>query len=180
MICWSYVVPILLGAIGVQDLIKKHCQQNIACCQNSPSGAVSRNSTHIFLHLLIYNAGRRPGRTRAALCGSWGCALVGFNPNNLFFFFGKCGLSFYRCSHLRPLFPVLLPRWSFTVTFIQGTKSKLNYSHLLPGPPSEPWRTSETCWSADAQAIHQPEHRLENSLLIGWPFYKTLRSIRPL
>ncbi|CEJ54630.1 Putative Hydrophobin [Penicillium brasilianum] len=32
-------VPILLGAIGVQDLIKKHCQQNIACCQNSPSNA---------------------------------------------------------------------------------------------------------------------------------------------
>ncbi|CEJ54629.1 Rodlet protein [Penicillium brasilianum] len=32
-------VPILLGLIGVQDLVKKNCQQNIACCQNSPSGA---------------------------------------------------------------------------------------------------------------------------------------------
>ncbi|KAJ5464575.1 uncharacterized protein N7458_000261 [Penicillium daleae] len=29
----------LIFALGVQDLIKKHCQQNIACCQNSPSSA---------------------------------------------------------------------------------------------------------------------------------------------
>ncbi|KAJ5464579.1 uncharacterized protein N7458_000265 [Penicillium daleae] len=31
-------VPIFI-ALGVQDLIKKHCQQNIACCQNSGSNA---------------------------------------------------------------------------------------------------------------------------------------------
>ncbi|KAJ5464577.1 uncharacterized protein N7458_000263 [Penicillium daleae] len=30
-------IPIV--GIAVQDLIKKHCQQNIACCQNSPSSA---------------------------------------------------------------------------------------------------------------------------------------------
>ncbi|KAJ5151494.1 uncharacterized protein N7482_010746 [Penicillium canariense] len=29
-------VTALFGIIGVQDLLKKKCQQNIACCQNSP------------------------------------------------------------------------------------------------------------------------------------------------
>ncbi|KAJ5109565.1 hypothetical protein N7532_002210 [Penicillium argentinense] len=31
-------VPILIN-IPIQDLVKKKCQQNIACCQNSPSSA---------------------------------------------------------------------------------------------------------------------------------------------
>ncbi|KAJ5832768.1 hypothetical protein N7474_001079 [Penicillium riverlandense] len=31
-------IPILIG-IPLQDLVKKKCQQNIACCQNSPSSA---------------------------------------------------------------------------------------------------------------------------------------------
>jgi hypothetical protein len=33
-------IPILI-AVPIQDLINQKCKQNIACCQNSPSGAVS-------------------------------------------------------------------------------------------------------------------------------------------
>ncbi|KAJ5151495.1 uncharacterized protein N7482_010747 [Penicillium canariense] len=32
-------VPLLFGLAAIQDLVKKKCQQNIACCQNSPSSA---------------------------------------------------------------------------------------------------------------------------------------------
>jgi len=37
----TWIVPAVLGVLAVQDLLKKKCQQNIACCQNSPSNAVS-------------------------------------------------------------------------------------------------------------------------------------------
>ena len=33
-------IPILIG-IPIQDLVNQKCKQNIACCQNSPSSAVS-------------------------------------------------------------------------------------------------------------------------------------------
>ena len=33
-------IPVLIG-IPIQDLVNQKCKQNIACCQNSPSSAVS-------------------------------------------------------------------------------------------------------------------------------------------
>lgn len=44
-------IPVLIG-IPIQDLINQKCKQNIACCQNSPSSAVSTPAIPLYRTLL--------------------------------------------------------------------------------------------------------------------------------
>lgn len=53
------IVPII--GIAVQDIISKQCQQNIACCQSSPSTTVSISKHHLS-HQRLIRTGRRPHR----------------------------------------------------------------------------------------------------------------------
>ena len=58
------IVPII--GIAVQDIINKQCQQNIACCQSSPSTTASTSGYHAPHHKLT-GTGRRPHRPWSSL-----------------------------------------------------------------------------------------------------------------
>jgi hypothetical protein len=38
-------MELVLGAAGLTDFLKKNCQQNVACCQDTSSEAVSVTSS---------------------------------------------------------------------------------------------------------------------------------------
>jgi hypothetical protein len=63
-------IPILI-AIPIQDLINQKCKQNIACCQNSPSSAVSKPKLPSFDPQLTSLPELRPRRPRPALHCPW-------------------------------------------------------------------------------------------------------------
>jgi hypothetical protein len=62
-------IPII--GIPLQDLVNQKCKQNIACCQNSPSSAVSTPTSTLSRSSLTYLAELRPHRCRSPLHCPW-------------------------------------------------------------------------------------------------------------
>jgi hypothetical protein len=63
-------IPILI-AIPIQDLVNQKCKQNIACCQNSPSSAVSTIYSVRSIGISNNSPELRPRRCRPALRRPW-------------------------------------------------------------------------------------------------------------
>ena len=59
-------IPLLI-AVPLQDLVNQKCKQNIACCQNSPSSAVSTSDTLSTFYKSNNITELRPCRSRSAL-----------------------------------------------------------------------------------------------------------------
>jgi hypothetical protein len=63
-------IPILI-AIPIQDLVNQKCKQNIACCQNSPSSAVSLHLATTSIYLANISSELRPHWSWPALRCPW-------------------------------------------------------------------------------------------------------------
>jgi hypothetical protein len=63
-------IPILIN-VPIQDLVNQKCKQNIACCQNSPSSAVSIPTVTVYRSALTFLAELRPHRSRPSLHCPW-------------------------------------------------------------------------------------------------------------
>jgi hypothetical protein len=92
-------IPIII-AIPIQDLINQKCKQNIACCQNSPSSAVSTTKLGNIDTKLTLCPELRPRRPRPALHCPW------IHPLSVSLcFLALCKMRWSLCQPSGPLAP---------------------------------------------------------------------------